>query len=134
AEQALEVAAARDLTTTEELRRQAHSDSVELKEQLWARDAELAATREKMAGLKKALDERRSDLMRYKEQLAASLERERDAQRQLVQLRLRSESDLDEQTASAAVENEKLIKSLTEQRDSTVALLKVRRFGSRVGS
>eukprot|EP00854_Cymbomonas_tetramitiformis_P016868 gene16868-20039_t len=77
-----------------------------------------------MAGLKKALDERRSDLMRYKEQLAASLERERDAQRQLVQLRLRSESDLDEQTASAAVENEKLIKSLTEQRDSTVALLK----------
>ncbi|DBA83216.1 TPA: hypothetical protein ACH3X2_006730 [Trebouxia sp. C0005] len=88
------------------------------REECWGRQQELAAVREKLSNLKTTLEDRRKDIVSYKEQLVASGDRERELQRQLTQAGLQAEALLEGSQAAAAAESEDIVKGLIQQRDT----------------
>ncbi|KAL3130258.1 Coiled-coil domain-containing protein 57 [Trebouxia sp. C0009 RCD-2024] len=98
--------------------RQHEAELRQSREECWAREQELATGREKLALLKATLEDRRKDVVSYKEQLVASGDRERELQRQLTQAGLQAEALLEGSQAAAAAESEQLVKGLIQQRDT----------------
>ncbi|DBA74086.1 TPA: Coiled-coil domain-containing protein 57 [Trebouxia sp. C0004] len=88
------------------------------REECWGRQQEVAAVREKLSNLKTTLEDRRKDIVSYKEQLVASGDRERELQRQLTQAGLQAEALLEGSQAAAAAESEDMVKGLIQQRDT----------------
>jgi len=95
----------------------------EAQEQVWAKDAELSALRDKAESLRETIEERRRDIAWYREQLAASEAREEEARRSLLQAELQAEQREEERQQAEEASSQSLIAALTRQRDDAQAAL-----------
>ena len=104
-------------SSTQDITRKYHTEMRMLKEELWSKNEEVSVLRTKETNMKSSLDSRRGDINSYKEQLASSIERERELKRTVRALQLKAELDLQTSEAKISASNENVVKQLTEEKD-----------------
>ena len=104
-------------STSKEIASKYHAEIRLLKEELWSKNEEISILRTKESNMKSSLDDRRGDINSYKEQLASSLERERELKRSVRALELKAELDLQANEAKVSATNENVVKQLTQDKD-----------------
>ena len=123
--------AVRNLTgTRSEITAKYQAEIRVLREELWSKNEEVSALRAKETIARGALDDRRGDINSYKEQLASSLERERELKRSLRAMELKAELDLEKTEASVSATNENVVRQLTQDKDTSSE--RIRQFEERV--
>ena len=117
-------------STTQDITRKYHAEIRMLKEELWSKNEEISVLRTKESNMKTSLDDRRGDINSYKEQLASSIERERELKRSVRALQLKAELDLEANEAKISESNENVVKQLTQEKDYSSE--KVRQYEEKI--
>lgn len=89
----------------------------ELRDNEWNLKLELKSEKEKNASLRNQLEERKSDVQDYKEQMKDLIEKENLLKKELFSLQLQSEKELEQRIEDLNAKNEGIIKALKKSLD-----------------